>query len=78
MMFCTDLLGLSKIGKGIKTRSISPENPTGEPGKGGMAMPFKKRCKIPIKNMELMSLENRKEVCSFYDRCPYANDNCKS
>ena len=45
MMFCTDLLGLSKIGKGIKTRSISPENPTGEPGKGGMAM-------IPENEME--------------------------
>ena len=38
----------------------------------------KQNFEIPIKNMELMSLENRKEVCSFYDRCPYANDNCKS
>ena len=36
----------------------------------------KQNFEIPIKNMELMSLENRKEVCSFYDRCPYANDKC--
>ncbi len=35
-MFYTDLEGLSIL-RDVKTRSVSPENPTGEAGKGGMA-----------------------------------------
>ena len=32
---------------------------------------------IPIKNMDLMSLEKRKEGCPFMDRCLYAEERCK-
>lgn len=32
---------------------------------------------IPIKSMEVTSLENRPEGCVFYDRCPYSSDECK-
>lgn len=37
----------------------------------------KKERKIPIKSMDLGSLENRKEGCVFFDRCPYASEECK-
>lgn len=37
----------------------------------------KKARKIPIKSMDLGSLENRTEGCVFYDRCPYACEKCK-
>lgn len=37
----------------------------------------KKARKIPIKSMDLGSLENRPEGCVFYDRCPYACEKCK-
>ena len=33
---------------------------------------------IPIKSMDLGSLENRKEGCVFFDRCPYASEECKN
>lgn len=33
---------------------------------------------IPIKSMEVTSLENRPEGCVFFDRCPYADEKCKS
>ncbi len=33
---------------------------------------------IPIKSMEVTSLENRPVGCVFYDRCPYATDRCKN
>jgi len=32
---------------------------------------------IPIKSMDIGSLENRKEGCVFFDRCPYASEECK-
>ena len=33
---------------------------------------------IPIKSMEITPLENRPEGCVFFDRCPYADEKCKS
>lgn len=33
---------------------------------------------IPIKSMDLGSLENRDEGCVFFDRCPYASSECKA
>ena len=32
--------------------------------------------KVPIKSMELMDIEHRKEGCPFADRCLYASDEC--
>ncbi|MBP5308060.1 MAG: ABC transporter ATP-binding protein, partial [Clostridia bacterium] len=38
----------------------------------------KREKSIPIKSMEITPLENRPQGCVFYDRCPYADDNCKN
>lgn len=32
---------------------------------------------IPIKSMDVSSLENRSEGCVFFDRCPYAQEICR-
>ena len=37
----------------------------------------KQEKEIPIKSMDLGSLENRTEGCVFFDRCPYASEECK-
>ena len=33
---------------------------------------------IPIKSMEITSLEKRLDGCVFYDRCPYAEEKCRA
>lgn len=38
----------------------------------------KKEKSIPIKSMEVTSLENRPQGCVFFDRCPYAEGKCKN
>lgn len=32
---------------------------------------------LPLRSMQLASLENRTEGCSFYERCPYAREDCR-
>lgn len=36
----------------------------------------KKAKEIPVKSMDITNLENRPDGCSFYDRCPYASEQC--
>ena len=37
----------------------------------------KQETEIPIKSMDLGSLENRTEGCVFFDRCPFASEECR-
>ena len=39
---------------------------------------FKGAENLPLKSMQLGSLENRGDGCPFIDRCLYQNENCKN
>ena len=60
----------------------SPRHPYTQALLSAVPVPDPKRAKrdkpIPIRSMEVSSLENRTEGCVFRDRCPYAAEECAS
>lgn len=62
---------LLKAPKHPYTQALISAVPIPDPGLA------KKNARIPIKNMEFMNLEYRKEGCPFYSRCIYAAEQCQ-
>lgn len=60
----------------------SPKHPYTQALIAAVPVPDPKAAKqgrdIPIKSMEITSLENRSKGCVFYDRCPYAEEKCRN
>ena len=76
VMYLGEIVELGEIGNVIKnprhpyTRALIKAVPIPDPDYAGFE-------DLPLKSMELGSLENRSEGCSFYDRCLYSCQECK-
>ncbi len=68
-----------EIGK-INDILLNPRHPYSQALISAVPIPdpdlYLKDTSIPIKSMELESLEDRSDGCSFYSRCLYASDTC--
>ena len=76
VMYLGEIVELGEIGNVIKnprhpyTRALIKAVPIPDPDYAGFE-------DLPLKSMELGSLENRSEGCSLYDRCLYSCQECK-
>lgn len=78
VMYLGEIVELSNLNEMI----TNPKHPYTQALISAVPVPDPKIAKniteIPIKNMELMSLEHRKDGCSFRDRCLYASESCET